>query len=156
MTATMSHAPVTGFGAVRAFASPPVQLALPGDRLARTTGTPKGIVHGHGGILLEHLKVLRMHNDVRPGDRFMLVANTSWMVWNVLVSGLLVGGTPVLLDGSATYPEPDRIWRVAAEHRVAVPGLGAGYLQLCRTTGLRPGARYDLGGLRALMSTGSP
>ncbi len=121
-----------------------------------TTGMPKGIVHGHGGILVEHLKVLRLHNDVRPGDRFLLVANTSWMVWNVLVSGLLVGGTPVLLDGSATHPEPDRIWRVAAEQQVAVLGLGAGYLQLCRSTGLRPAARYDLRGLRALMSTGSP
>lgn len=121
-----------------------------------TTGTPKGIVHGHGGILLEHLKVLRLHNDVRPGDPFMLVANTSWMVWNVLVSGMLAGGTPVLLDGSATHPDPDRIWRVAAEQRVAVLGVGAGYLQLCRNTGLRPGARYDLRGLRALMSTGSP
>jgi acetoacetyl-CoA synthetase len=121
-----------------------------------TTGRPKGIVQGHGGILLEHLKVVRLHNDVRPGDRFMLVANTSWMVWNVLVSGLLVGGTPVLLDGSATHPEPDRIWRVAAEQEVAVLGLGAGYLQLCRNTGLRPGARFDLAGLRAVMSTGSP
>jgi len=121
-----------------------------------TTGTPKGIVHGHGGILLEHLKVLRLHNDVRPGDRFMMVANTSWMVWNVLVSGLLVGGTPVLLDGSATHPEPDRVWRVAAQQQVAVLGLGAGYLQLCRATGLRPGSRQDLRALRALISTGSP
>lgn len=121
-----------------------------------TTGTPKGIVQGHGGILLEHLKALRLHNDVRPGDRFMLVANTSWMVWNVLISGLLVGGVPVLLDGSASYPRLDRIWEVAAEQRVSVLGLGAGYLQVCRNAALRPGTDHDLSGLRALTSTGSP
>src|SRR5207302_8300686 len=90
-----------------------------------TTGTPKGIVHGHGGILLEHLKFLGLHVDLRPGDRLFWYSSTSWMVWNVLVSGLLTGATIVLYDGSPTHPGHDRLWRIVADQKVTVFGTSA-------------------------------
>jgi acetoacetyl-CoA synthetase len=121
-----------------------------------TTGLPKGIVHGHGGILLEHLKVLRLHTDLRPGDRFLFLGSTSWMVWNLLVSGLLVGATLVLVDGSPAYPDLSRLWRIAAEQKVAVLGVGAGLIQSSEAAGLHPGADFDLARLRSLLVTGSP
>lgn len=121
-----------------------------------TTGTPKGIVHGHGGILLEHLKNLRMHVDLREGDRYMYVGSTSWMVFNLLVSGLLLGATVVLLEGSPTWPDLDAVWRVAAEQRLQIVGVGAGYVQACLKAGLSPASDYDLGALRQVSVTGSP
>lgn len=120
-----------------------------------TTGAPKGIVHGHGGILLEHAKTLRLHMNLAPGDNFLFVGSTSWMVWNLLVSGLLCGATVVLLDGSPTAPL-DRVWRVAAEQHVDVLGVGAGYIQASQKAGLRPAADHDLRGLAQVCSSGSP
>src|SRR5690606_33677304 len=75
-----------------------------------TTGLPKPIVHGHGGILLEHLKVLMLHHDLKPGDRFFWFTTTGWMMWNYLVSGLMLGCTLVLYDGSPGYPDLNRLW----------------------------------------------
>ena len=121
-----------------------------------TTGAPKGIVHGHGGILLEHLKFLGLHVDVRPGDRFFWYTSTSWMVWNVLVSALLVGATVVLYDGSPTYPGQDRLWRIAAEQKATLFGTSAAYLHGCAKADLAPARDYGIGTLRALHSTGSP
>lgn len=121
-----------------------------------TTGTPKGIVHGHGGVILEHVKYLSLQLDLRPGDRFFWYTTTSWMMWNFQVAGLLVGATIVLYDGSPTFPETDGAWRVVAEQRVDVFGAGAGYLLACAKEDLRPGARYDLSALRSVGSTGSP
>jgi acetoacetyl-CoA synthetase len=121
-----------------------------------TTGPPKGIVHSHGGILLEHLKALRLQNDIRAGDRVLLVASTTWMVWNVLVSALLLGATPVLLDGSPLAPDLANIWRTASEARVTHLGVGAGYLLASMKAGLTPRADFDLSVLRQLGSTGSP
>ena len=121
-----------------------------------TTGTPKGIVHGHGGVLLEHLKYLSLHLDLGPDDRFLWQASTSWMMWNLQVSGLLVGSTIVLYDGSPTYPHTDGMWQVVAEHGVTVFGPGAGYLLACAKEDLNPGKEYPLEALRAVGSTGSP
>ncbi|MEE6178681.1 acetoacetate--CoA ligase [Mycobacterium sp. 050134] len=121
-----------------------------------TTGKPKGIVHGHGGIVVEHLKYLSLQLDLHPGDRFLWYSTTSWMMWNLLLSGLLVDATIVLYDGSPTHPSTDGLWRVAADAGVNVLGAGAGYLLACAKEELRPGASYALDALRAVGSTGSP
>ena len=121
-----------------------------------TTGLPKPIMHGHGGIVLEHLKALAFHQDLRPGDVFTWYTTTGWMMWNYLAGGLLAGLTIVLYDGSATYPATDRLWRLAAEHGVTYLGVGAPYLVACMRAGLRPGEEVDLSALRAIGSTGSP
>ncbi len=121
-----------------------------------TTGTPKGIVHGHGGVVFEHVKYLGLQLDLRPEERFCWYTTTSWMMWNFQVAGLLVGATIVLYDGSPTHPDTDGMWRVLADHRVSVFGAGAGYLLACAKEGLLPGQRYDLSRLRGVGSTGSP
>jgi acetoacetyl-CoA synthetase len=121
-----------------------------------TTGLPKPIMHGHGGVVLEHLKALSFHQDLRPGDVFTWYTTTGWMMWNYLAGALLTGVTIVLYDGSATYPGPDRLWRLAAEHGVTYLGVGAPYLVACMKAELRPGADAGLSALRAIGSTGSP
>ncbi len=121
-----------------------------------TTGTPKGIVHGHGGILLEHLKFVGLHADVRSTDRFFWYTSTSWMVWTVVVSGLLTGATIVLYDGSPTHPTPERLWQIVDEQRVNVFGSSAAYIHACAKDNLTPSRNHDITALRALHSTGSP
>jgi acetoacetyl-CoA synthetase len=121
-----------------------------------TTGLPKPIVHGHGGIVLEHLKALALHLDLHPGDRFTWYTTTGWMMWNFQVGGLLAGTTIVLYDGSATYPETGKLWRLAADEKISYFGVGAPYLTASQKAGLRPGEEYDLSALRAIGSTGSP
>ncbi len=121
-----------------------------------TTGLPKPIMHGHGGIVLEHLKSLSFHQDLRPGDVFTWYTTTGWMMWNYLAGGLLAGVTIVLYDGSATYPSTDRLWRLAADRGISYLGVGAPYLVACMKAGLHPGAEADLTALRAIGSTGSP
>ena len=121
-----------------------------------TTGLPKPIVHGHGGMLLEHLKVLALHSDLGEGDRFFWFSTTGWMMWNYLVSGLQVGATIVLYDGSPGYPDLTRLWRLAAEERVTYFGVSAPFLMACRGAGLVPRDVVDLSALRAVGSTGAP
>jgi acetoacetyl-CoA synthetase len=121
-----------------------------------TTGLPKPIVHGHGGIVLEHLKALALHLDLHPGDRFTWYTTTGWMMWNFQVGGLLAGTTIVLYDGSATFPETGRLWQLAAQQRVSYLGVGAPYLMASQKAGLRPGQTWDLSALRGIGSTGSP
>jgi acetoacetyl-CoA synthetase len=121
-----------------------------------TTGAPKAIVHGHGGILLEHLKALALQNDMRAGDRFLWFTTTGWMMWNVLVSGLLVGCTIVLYDGSPAHPDPDVLWRLVADTRTTRFGAGASFFTTCMRAGMQPGAHFDFGALRAIGATGSP
>ena len=121
-----------------------------------TTGTPKGIVHGHGGVILEHLKYLSLHLDLVPEDRFLWQSSTSWMMWNLLLGGLLVGSTIVLYDGSPTFGATDHLWKVAADAGVTVFGAGAGYWLACAKEDLRPARKYPLDAVRAVGSTGSP
>jgi acetoacetyl-CoA synthetase len=121
-----------------------------------TTGLPKAIMHGHGGIVLEHLKALGLHQDLGPGDVFFWYTTTGWMMWNYLAGGLLAGTTLVLYDGSATYPGTDALWRLAAQTGVTYFGTGAPYLLTCAKAGLAPGRDLDLSALRGIGSTGSP
>ncbi len=121
-----------------------------------TTGLPKGIVHGHGGVLLEHYKLLGLHLDAGPGRSVFWYTTTNWIMWNIVASALLVGAPIVLYDGSPGYPDAGRLWQIAADHRVAVLGVSPGYLLACAKAGLRPGRDLDLGRLRTLGSTGSP
>jgi acetoacetyl-CoA synthetase len=121
-----------------------------------TTGLPKGIVHSHGGIVVERLKTLALHHDQRPGERFFWFTTTGWMMWNLLISGLLVGSTIVMYDGSPGYPDLATLWRIAEKHRVAYFGVSAPYIHACMKAGVRPRDEFDMSGIRALGSTGAP
>ncbi|MFE0114791.1 acetoacetate--CoA ligase [Amycolatopsis sp. NPDC059019] len=121
-----------------------------------TTGLPKGIVHGHGGIIVEHLKALVLQSDLGPGDRFFWFTTTGWMMWNFLVSGLLAGSTIVLFDGSPGHPDLNVLWHLAEQHRVTYFGTSAPFIQSCLKAGIHPAGRYDLTALRVLGSTGAP
>ncbi|RCV53514.1 acetoacetate--CoA ligase [Marinitenerispora sediminis] len=121
-----------------------------------TTGLPKAIVHGHGGILLEQLKNLHLHLDARPEDRVFWFTTTGWMMWNFLVSVLLTDASIVLYDGSPGYPDLGALWDLAERARVTVFGTSAGFLASCMKAGLHPAEGRDLSALHAIGSTGSP
>jgi acetoacetyl-CoA synthetase len=121
-----------------------------------TTGLPKPIVHGHGGILLEHVKSLGLHNDLGPGDRFFWFTTTGWMMWNYLVSGPAVGATIVLFDGNPAYPDLGELWRLAGRAAITYFGTSAPFLLACRKAGVRPRALADLRAMRGVGSTGAP
>ncbi|GAB2652060.1 acetoacetate--CoA ligase [Gordonia jinhuaensis] len=121
-----------------------------------TTGVPKGIVHSHGGVLLDHLRLLGLHIDLRAGERFFWYTTTNWMMWNLQVSGLLVGAAIVLYDGSPNKPGPQRLWEISADHHVTVLGVSPGYLVGSAKADLHPGSDYDLSALRVIGSTGAP
>src|SRR5690606_30530958 len=121
-----------------------------------TTGLPKPIVHGHGGILLEHLKVLILHHDLKPGDRFFWFTTTGWMMWNYLVSGPAVGAAVVMVDGDPAHPDLGELWRLAERAGVTYFGTSAPYLMACRKAGLVPAKLADLSRLRGIGSTGAP
>jgi acetoacetyl-CoA synthetase len=121
-----------------------------------TTGLPKPIVHGHGGILLEHLKMLALHTDLGPGDRFFWFSTTGWMMWNFLVSAPAVGSAIVMYDGNPAYPDLDTLWRLADEAGMTYFGTSAPYLLACRKANLAPGGAVDLSRLRGVGSTGAP
>ncbi|MFF3448741.1 acetoacetate--CoA ligase [Streptomyces sp. NPDC002667] len=120
-----------------------------------TTGVPKGIVQGHGGIVVELLKALGLGVDLRADDRYLFITSTGWMVWNFLVGGLLHGSTVVLYDGSPTYPGVDGAWSVAERTGATVLGLGAAYLTAAEKAATRPAETFGLGGLRTVLQTGS-
>src|SRR5690606_39720692 len=103
-----------------------------------TTGLPKPIVHGHGGILLEHLKMLALHSDLGPGDRFFWFTTTGWMMWNYLVSGPAVGATIVMFDGNPGDPDLGALWRLAETAGITYFGTSAPFLLACRKDGLVP------------------
>jgi len=120
-----------------------------------TTGKPKGIVHGHGGVVVEHLKALSFHFDLGETDTFFWYTSSSWMMWNFQIAGLLVGSTVICYDGSPAYPAPDALWALASELGVAVLGTSPAYLQASERAGLRPAETYELTALRILGATGS-
>lgn len=121
-----------------------------------TTGLPKPIVHSQGGILIQHLKELSLHLNLKPGDRFFWFTTTGWMMWNLLVSGLLVGATVLLYDGSPAYPDLGALWRFAEQSGTTFFGTSAGYITALMKSDVEPGAQYDLSRLVGLGSTGSP
>lgn len=121
-----------------------------------TTGRPKGIVHGHGGILVESVKQLGLHWDLGVGDRLMWFTSPSWVMWNLQLSALTLGASIVCYDGSPTSPSPSRLWEIAADQQVTFFGTSPGFLLATRKAGVEPGRDLDLTALRAMGSTGSP
>ncbi len=125
-----------------------------------TTGLPKPIVHGHGGVLLEMLKLLCFHLNLGPsaqtGDRFHWYSSSGWVMWNLQVSALLLGTTVCLYDGHPSFPESDTLWRYAGQVRATFLGAGAAFYTACMKAGVEPRRSGDLSQLRALGSTGSP
>lgn len=121
-----------------------------------TTGLPKAIVHGHGGVLLEHSKQLSLQMNLGSGDRFFWFSTTGWMMWNFLISGLLVGSSIVLFDGNPGYPDLNTLWRLADETKSTFFGASAPFIMACRDAGLDPKNDHDLHRLVGLGSTGAP
>lgn len=117
-----------------------------------TTGLPKPIVHSHVGITVEHMVALALHMDLGPDDRFFWFSTTGWMMWNLLVSGLLVGSSIILFDGDPSHPDLGTLWTVANETETTVFGASAGFFMNCRKADLRP----DRGSIRLVGSTGAP
>jgi acetoacetyl-CoA synthetase len=121
-----------------------------------TTGLPKPIVHGQGGMLLEHVKKMHLHLDAQASDRVFWFTTTGWMMWNFLVGVLLTEASIVLFDGNPGYPGPERLWDLAAEAGITVFGTSAAYIAACMKAGVSPRDGRDLSALTAVGSTGSP
>ena len=121
-----------------------------------TTGLPKAIVHGHGGQLLEHHKNQGLSWDLKPGGRLQWFTTTAWMMWNALVSALLVRSSIVMLDGDPAWPDLLEQWRLAERLRPTMMGVSPPYLMACRKAGLAPGRELDLSSIRVLCTAGSP
>jgi len=121
-----------------------------------TTGKPKCMVQGAGGILINHLKELIIHSDLKREDTIFYITTCSWMMWNWLISSLGAGATVVLYDGNPMYPDPAAMWKLAQDHSITVFGLSASYVNALRAQRLSPGKQYDLSALKQISQTGSP
>tara|TARA_R110000868_G_scaffold408293_7_gene691090 strand:+ start:42978 stop:44936 length:1959 start_codon:yes stop_codon:yes gene_type:complete len=121
-----------------------------------TTGIPKAITHSHGGVLLEHLKYMHFHNDVKLGETFFWFTTTGWMMWNFLQASMLVGATPILFDGSPGHPNLKTLWELSEQLPIQHFGTSAPYLLACMKRGLNPAADFNLTSLRSIGSTGAP
>jgi acetoacetyl-CoA synthetase len=121
-----------------------------------TTGLPKPIVHGQGGILIEQIKKMNLHLDAQSGDRVFWFSTTGWMMWNFLVGVLLTDASIVLYDGNPGHPSLDVLWQLAADAGITTFGTSAAFIASCMKAGVEPGAGRDLGALNAVGSTGSP
>lgn len=121
-----------------------------------TTGKPKAITHSHGGVLLEHLKYMHFHNDVKKGEHFFWFTTTGWMMWNFLQASMLAGAVPVLYDGSPAYHNLNTLWEMTEQLPIHHFGTSAPYLTACMKKGLTPGKDYNLRALRSIGSTGAP
>lgn len=121
-----------------------------------TTGLPKPIVQGHGGIILEHMKTLSLHMDLKEQDRFFWHTTTGWMMWNLLIGGLLIGSTQILYDGNPGYPDLSTLWRLAEDARITYFGASAAYVQACMKSGISPAENFDLHWIRGVGVTGAP
>ena len=121
-----------------------------------TTGLPKPIVHGHGGIILEHAKVLTLQHDLREGDRFFWYTSTGWMMWNYLVGALFSGASIIVYDGSPAYPDMNSLWQLAEETGMSYLGTSAAFISASIKAEVHPNQHYDLSNIRGVGSTGSP
>jgi acetoacetyl-CoA synthetase len=121
-----------------------------------TTGKPKCMVQGAAGILLEHLKELILHTDLKREDRIMYITTCSWMMWNWLISSLGAGATVILYDGNPSHPDDGAIWKLIQDEKITIFGTSASYINYIKSQGLKPGRDYDLSSLRAISQTGSP
>ena len=121
-----------------------------------TTGLPKAITQGHGGILLEHLKTLSLHLDIKKNDRFFWFTSTGWMMWNFLIGGLQLGSTVLLYDGNPGYPDLRSLWRFAQDTEMTYFGASAPYIHASMKAGLEPGQEFDLSKIKGVGSTGAP
>lgn len=120
------------------------------------TGLPRCMVQGAGGILINHLKELMLHTDVKREDTVFYLTTTGWMMWNWLASALGVGATIVLYDGNPFHPDPGALWKMTQDENITVFGASAGYITALMNTGITPGKEYDLSPLKTILSTGSP
>jgi acetoacetyl-CoA synthetase len=121
-----------------------------------TTGLPKGLVHGHGGVLIEQVKLMSLHMDLSAGDRFFWFTSPSWVMWNLMIGTMTTGASVVCYDGSPSHPDPRTLWRIVADLEVTLFGTSPGYLQACEDAAVRPAEEFDLRALRALSTSGSP
>ena len=121
-----------------------------------TTGLPKAIVHGHGGVLLETLKIMNLHVDLQAGDRLFWFTTTGWMMWNFVVGALTTDASVVLYDGNPGWPDLGVLWDLAEAAGVTCFGIGAAFIGNCQKAGIRPREGRDLSRLRSVGSTGSP
>ena len=121
-----------------------------------TTGKPKCLVQGAGGVLINHLKELLLHTDLKREDTIMYITSCSWMMWNWLISSLAVGATIVLYDGNPNYPDPGAMWKLIQDEKIAIFGCSASYINYLRSQGVKPRKDYDLSTLREISQTGSP
>jgi acetoacetyl-CoA synthetase len=120
-----------------------------------TTGKPKCMVQG-SGVLINHLKELIIHTDLKREDIIFYITTCSWMMWNWLLSSLGVGATVVLYDGNPNYPDPGAMWKLTQDEGITVFGTSASYINFLRGQGVSPGKDYDLSSLKQISQTGSP
>ena len=121
-----------------------------------TTGKPKCMVQGAAGVLMEHLKELILHTDLKREDRILYITTCSWMMWNWLISSLGAGATIILYDGNPNHPDPGNMWKLTQDEKITIFGTSASYINFLRSQGVKPGKDYDLSSLRAISQTGSP
>ena len=121
-----------------------------------TTGLPKCMVQSAGGILINHLKELVLHTDLKRDDSIFYFTTCGWMMWNWLVSSLAVGASILLFDGNPFHPHPGRLWEIAMDEKINIFGTSAGYIAALQSSGVKPGREYDLSSVRTVLSTGSP
>jgi acetoacetyl-CoA synthetase len=121
-----------------------------------TTGKPKCMVQSAGGVLINHLKELALHTDLKPDDRIFYITTPSWMMWNWLLSSLATGATIVLFDGNPNYPDWSAMWRLVQDEKISIFGCSASYINYLRSVGAKPAREHDLSSLREISQTGSP